>query len=244
MKILSKNIPIKYLYIISVAVILLISGLLYVTYAMFTANVSAGSVISLDTTLYYEFDVSGNQEFSIAGNSTTSFYVTVNNKTEGSIYYEVYYYTENDLTNVTIAEVVEDKSVTPIAPTTGGVLNKNTNIDIPIVIENKSNATLNITVGVVTGYVGNEVEYGTGIYPKGTKITSTYNKSDVIASCNSSDLEVSDVCEEKIVNGHLIKTCVVSDIELSPYQDESKANAPELADGMILWYIWIQLKSG
>ena len=121
MKELKERIPLKYLYVLSACIAILLSVGLYYTYAMFTANVSSGNVVNMDTTLKYNFDISGTQSFHIGKNSIASFYATINNTSNGTIYYEIYYSPSN-LTNVIIGEVVEDKTVTTIAPNTSGVL--------------------------------------------------------------------------------------------------------------------------
>ena len=154
---------------------------------MFTANVSSGNVVNMDTTLKYNFDISGTQSFHIGKNSIASFYATINNTSNGTIYYEIYYSTTNDLTNVII--------------------------------------------GVASGYVGNTITYGSNGYPNGTKITSTYNSSDITNSCASKIDTSGTDCTKKIVNGHLITYCPVEDVELQ--EDPSGANRPVLAEGMI-----------
>ena len=102
MKKLKKRIPLKYIYVFSACIAILLSLGLYYTYAMFTANVSSGNVVNMDTTLNYTFDVSGTQNFHISKNSVASFNFIVNNSSSGSIYYEIYYSTNNDLTDVII----------------------------------------------------------------------------------------------------------------------------------------------
>ena len=120
MKKLKKRIPLKYIYVLSAIIAILLSVGLYYTYAMFTANVNSGNVVNMDTALNYTFDVSGTQNFHVGKNSIASFNFIVNNSSNGSIYYEIYYSTNNDLTDVIIGEVVEDKTVTTIAPNTSG----------------------------------------------------------------------------------------------------------------------------
>ena len=147
MKELKKRIPLKYIYVLSACIAILLSVGLYYTYAMFTANVSSGNVVNMDTTLKYNFDISGTQSFHIGKNSIASFYATINNTSNGYIYYEIYYSSLNDLTNVIIGEVVEDKTVTTIAPNTSGILEKDKSITVPLVIANNSNNDIDITIG-------------------------------------------------------------------------------------------------
>ena len=231
MKKLKERIPLKYLYVLSTIIAILLSVGLYYTYAMFAANVSSGNVVNMDTTITYKFDINGTQNIHIGKNSVASFNVLVTNTTSGSIYYEIYYDTSNDLTNVIIGEVVEDKTVTTIAPNTSRVLEKDKSITVPLVIANNSNNDIDIVVGLVSGYVGNTITYGSNNYPNGTKITSTYNSSDITNSCASKIDTSGTDCTKKIVNGHLITYCPVEDVELQ--EDPSGANRPVLAEGMI-----------
>ena len=183
MKELKKRIPLKYIYVLSAIIAILLAVGLYYTYAMFTANVSSGNVVNMDTTLNYTFDVSGTQSFHVGKNSVASFNFIVNNSSNGTIYYEIYYSTNNDLTDVIIGEVVEDITTTTEALNTSGNIDKDNRKTIPLVIANNSNNDIDITIGVVTGYVGNTITYGSNNYPNGTKITNTYNKSDITNSC-------------------------------------------------------------
>ena len=231
MKKLKERIPLKYIYVLSACIAILLSVGLYYTYAMFTANVSSGNIVNMDTTITYKFDINGTQNIHIGKNSVASFNVLVTNTTSGSIYYEIYYDTSNDLTDVIIGEVVEDKTVTTIAPHTGGVLEKNKSITVPLVIANNSNNDIDVVVGLVSGFVGNTITYGSNNYPNGTKITNTYNSSDIKSSCASKIDTSGTDCTKKIVNGHLITYCPVEDVELQ--EDPSGANRPVLADGMI-----------
>ena len=230
MKKLKGRIPLKYIYVLSTIIAILLSVGLYYTYAMFTANVSSGNVVNMDTTITYKFDINGTQNIHIGKNSVASFNVLVTNTTSGSIYYEIYYSTNNDLTDVIIGEVVEDKTVTTIAPNTSGVLEKDKSITVPLVIANNSNNDIDITIGVVTGYVGNTINYGTNNYPNGTKITNTYNLSDIKSSCEGS-ATVDDSCIKKYEDGYMSYYCLTDKQKLD--EDPSGANRPVLAEGMI-----------
>ena len=230
MKKLKERIPLKYIYVLSIIIAILLSVGLYYTYAMFTANVSSGNVVNMDTTITYKFDINGTQNIHIGKNSVASFNVLVTNTTSGSIYYEIYYSTNSDLTDVIIGEVVEDKTVTTIAPHTSGVLEKDKSITVPLVIANNSNNDIDITIGVVTGYVGNIITYGSNNYPKGTKITNTYNHSDIKSSCEGS-ATVDDSCIKKYEDGYMSYYCLIDKQKLD--EDPSGANRPVLAEGMI-----------
>ena len=230
MKKLKKRIPLKYIYVLSTIIAILLSVGLYYTYAMFTANVSSGNVVNMDTTLNYTFDVSGTQNFHVGKNSVASFNFIVNNTSNGSIYYEIYYSTNNDLTDVIIGEVVEDKNTTTVAPNTSGNIDKDNRKTIPLVIANNSNNDIDVVIGVVTGYVGNTINYGSNNYPNGTKIISTYNLSDIKSSCEGQIGDTSN-CIEKIENGKKNYYCLSKSEDL--VEDPSGANRPVLAEGMI-----------
>ena len=227
---LKERIPLKYIYVLSACIAILLSVGLYYTYAMFTANVSSGNVVNMDTTLNYTFDVSGTQNFHVGKNSIASFNFIVNNSSNGSIYYEIYYSTNNDLTDVIIGEVVEDKNTTTVAPNTSGNIDKDNRKTIPLVIANNSNNDIDVVIGVVTGYVGNTINYGTDNYPNGTKITNTYNLSDIKSSCEGQIGDTSN-CIEKIENGKKNYYCLSKSEDL--VEDPSGANRPVLAEGMI-----------
>ena len=230
MKKLKERIPLKYIYVLSACIAILLSVGLYYTYAMFTANVSSGNVVNMDTTITYKFDINGTQNIHIGKNSVASFNVLVTNTTSGSIYYEIYYSTNNDLTDVIIGEVVEDKTVTTIAPNTSGVLEKDKSITVPLVIANNSNNDIDVVIGVVTGYVGNTINYGSNNYPNGTNITNTYNLSDIKSSCEGGT-NAGDNCIVKLENGIKTTYCETSSEQVS--EDPSGANRPVLAEGMI-----------
>ena len=230
MKKLKERIPLKYIYVLSACIAILLSVGLYYTYAMFTANVSSGNVVNMDTTLNYTFDVSGTQNFHISKNSIASFNFIVNNSSNGSIYYEIYYSTNNDLTDVIIGEVVEDKNTTTVAPNTSGNIDKDNRKTIPLVIANNSNNDIDVVIGVVTGYVGNIITYGSNNYPNGTKITNTYNLSDIKSSCEGQIGDTSN-CIEKYEGDTKYIYCLSGTETLEG--DPSGANRPVLAEGMI-----------
>ena len=230
MKKLKERIPLKYIYVLSACIAILLSVGLYYTYAMFTANVSSGNVVNMDTTLKYNFDISGTQSFHIGKNSIASFYATINNTSNGSIYYEIYYSSSNELTNVIIGEVVEDKNVTTIALNTWGNIDTGVSKDVPLVIANNSDNDIDIIIGVASGYVGNTITYGSNGYPNGTKITNTYNSSDITNSCEAGT-SVGDNCIIKIENGKKVTYCPTLTEDL--VEDPTGANRPVLAEGMI-----------
>ena len=227
---LNKRIQLKYIYVLSACITILLSVGLYYTYAMFTANVSSGNVVNMDTTLKYNFDISGTQSFHIGKNSIASFYATINNTSNGTIYYEIYYSTTNDLTNVIIGEVVEDKTVTTTALNTRGNIDTGVSKDVPLVIANNSNNDIDVVIGVASGYVDNTITYGSNGYPNGTKITSTYNSSDITNSCEGQIGDTSN-CKVEIENGKKNYYCLSKSEDLE--EDPTGANRPVLAEGMI-----------
>ena len=227
---LKGRIPLKYLYVLSACIAILLSVGLYYTYAMFSANVSSGRVVNMDTTLKYNFDISGTQSFHIGKNSIASFYATINNTSNGTIHYEIYYSSNSDLTNVIIGEVVEDKTVTTKAPNTSGNLDTGVSKDVALVIANNSDNDIDVVIGVVTGYVGNTINYGSNNYPNGTNITNTYNLSDIKSSCEGGT-NAGDNCIVKLENGIKTTYCETSSEQVS--EDPSGANRPVLAEGMI-----------
>ena len=232
MKELKKIIPLKYIYVLSAIIAILLSVGLYYTYAMFTANVSSGNIVNMDTTITYKFDINGTQNFHIGKNSIASFNVLVTNTTSGTIYYEIYYDTSNDLTDVIIGEVVEDKTITTEALNTSGNIDKDNRKTIPLVIANNSNNDIDVVIGIVSGFVGNTITYGSNNYPNGTKITNTYNNSDITNACESGT-SVGDTsnCIEKYEGDTKYIYCLSSTETLEG--DPSGANRPVLADGMI-----------
>ena len=230
MKELKKRIPLKYIYVLSACIAILLSVGLYYTYAMFTANVSSGNVVNMDTTLKYNFDISGTQSFHIGKKNIASFYATINNTSNGSIYYEIYYSSSNDLTNVIIGEVVEDKNTTTTALNTSGNIDTGVSKDVPLVIANNSDNDIDIIIGVASGYAGNTITYGSNGYPNGTKITNTYNSSDIKASCEGQIGDTSN-CKVEIENGKKNYYCLSKSEDLE--EDPTGANRPVLAEGMI-----------
>ena len=227
---LKERIPLKYLYVLSACIAILLSVGLYYTYAMFTANVSSGNVVNMDTTLKYNFDINGTQNIHVGKSSVASFNVLVTNTTSGSIHYEIYYSTNNELTDVIIGEVVEDTTITTTALNTSGNLDTGVSKDVPLVIANNSDNDIDVIIGVVSGYVGNTITYGSDGYPSGTKITSTYNLNDITNSCEGQIGDTSN-CITKIENGYENIYCL-SESNLIK-EDPTGANRPVLAEGMI-----------
>ncbi|MGM9849077.1 MAG: hypothetical protein ACI312_04955, partial [Bacilli bacterium] len=123
-----------------------------------------------------------------------------------------------------------DKTTTTEAQNTSGVLEQDKSITVPLVIANSSNNDIDVIIGIVSGYVGNTITYGTDNYPSGTKITSTYNLSDITNSCEGGT-SVGDNCIIKIENGKKVTYCPTLTEDL--VEDPTGANRPVLAEGMI-----------
>ncbi|MCI6002185.1 MAG: hypothetical protein MRZ37_03450, partial [Tenericutes bacterium] len=138
--------------------------------------------------------------------------------------------TTNDLTNVIIGEVVEDTTITTTALNTSGNLDTGVSKDVALVIANNSDNDIDVIIGIVSGYVGNTITYGSDGYPSGTKITSTYNLSDITNSCEGQIGDTSN-CITKIENGYENIYCL-SESNLIE-EDPTGANRPVLAEGMI-----------
>ena len=220
--------PLKYLYIISACMVIVLCGWLCYKYIK---GDKFDNVVKLDTTLNYTFDVSGTQVFHIEKNSIASFNYVISNTHKESLYYEIYYNTSNNLTGVIIGEVVEDKAKVTESVNTSKVLGKGKSIKVPLVIVNNSNNDIEISVGVILSSVDKEITYGSNDYPNGTKITSIYKLRDIKESN----------CFEKIENEIKVTYCVTEKKEEDTSipsesiqtRDISGANSPVLAEGMI-----------
>ena len=111
MRILKKQIPLKYLYLLGVMVIVLVSIGLYQTYAMFTANVDSGNALNLVADVTYDLGINGTQNFTVSPDSSLAFNAQLSNNTNDSIYYEIYYSSNDDLNDVIVAELVDMSNI-------------------------------------------------------------------------------------------------------------------------------------
>ena len=103
---------------------------------------------------------------------------------------------------VTIAEVTDSSSISK------GQLNANSEITIPIFIENTSSSEVKIEVGVVTGYATESQGVAQLIYDNGKNpISNTISTNEVGTSGCSSTMECTDECSSKLINGEWIKYC-------------------------------------
>ena len=153
--------------------------------------------INTNPTRYHFFLVS--KKFSINNivnaNSIYSFNVLVKNTTGYSAHFEIYYASNDDLTDVIIAEVVEDKTITTTALNTSFDLDNNNSKTIPLVIVNNSNTNKNISINIAKGFINNNITYNNNE----TKITNTYSLIDVTNKCDIIDMN--DCIEASNDNG-------------------------------------------
>ncbi|MGM9848186.1 MAG: hypothetical protein ACI312_00330 [Bacilli bacterium] len=205
MNILKKQIPLRYLYLIGVLVLILISLGLYVTYAMFTADINDDKVLSIESNVTYDFGINGTQSFNVGAHTNVLFNANIINNSENEVYYEIYYTSNDNLTDTIIAELVEDTSSTTSAPNTSGNLTNGSNKTVYIGLINTGDTSVNVTIGVVNTSVGDSITYGSNNYPSGYKITTVYNISEVSDSCNAKN------CITRIENGEEKTYCPVSD---------------------------------
>ena len=205
MNILKKQIPLRYLYLIGVLVLILISLGLYVTYAMFTADINDDKVLSIESNVTYDFGINGTQSFNVGAHTNVLFNANIINNSENEVYYEIYYTSNDNLTDTIIAELVEDTSSTTSAPNTSGNLTNGSNKTVYIGLINTGDTSVNVTIGVVNTSVGDSITYGSNNYPSGYKITTVYNISEVSDSCNAKN------CITRIENGEEKTYCPASD---------------------------------
>ena len=139
-----KTIPLKYIYLTTAAIAVVLTVVLYKTYAMYNVNTNSGGGLNDQNVKTYNFDINSSQNFIVNANSIYSFNVLVKNTTGYSAHFEIYYASNDDLTDVIIAEVVEDKTITTTALNTSFDLDNNNSKTIPLVIVNNSNTNKNI----------------------------------------------------------------------------------------------------
>lgn len=175
---LIKQLPLKWIYLTSAMIVILITLVLYRTYAMYNVNTNSGSSYNSQFVKTYNFDINSNQNFTVAANSIYSFNVLVKNTTNGNAYFEIYYSTD-DLANVVVAEVVNDTSLTPSALNTSFTLESSASKVVPLVILNNSSNEVNVSINIAKGFGGNSLSYN------GTKVSQTYNISDITNKCDS-----------------------------------------------------------
>ena len=192
-------------YLISVIVMGLIVLSLYSTYAMFTSSVETNDVVSMDTVMNYTFKINGTQELTISSKSKLRFNAIIQNDMTNKISYGLYYKMFSPTTlpsGVTIAEITDSNSLIK------GQLNQNSEITIPIIIENSSENEIKVEIGVVTGYATETQGVAQLVYDNGKiPITDIVNPSNITGNSCSSTLECNEECEVKEENGKYIEYC-------------------------------------
>ena len=225
----------KIIYLTGVIVVGLLFLTLYQTYAMFTSSVSSDTVINLDTTLNYKFKINTTQTFKVDANTVLHFNAIIENEMEGSIKYGIYHnYNLSSNTNVQIGEIVLDASTVTTSPNGTGVINASESKTVPIAIINNSNATIEVSFGITTGYTSNTLTYPANTYA----LVKTIDDDAIgSASCESNLTYNEEDCYEEIISGIKYTRCIITTGEETvPNLDTSGANAPVLADGMIPVY--------
>ena len=225
----------KAVYLTGVIVVGLLFLTLYQTYAMFTSSVSSDTVINLDTTLNYKFKINTTQTFKVDANTVLHFNAIIENEMEGSIKYGIYHnYNLSSNTNVQIGEIVLDASTVTTSPNGTGVINASESKTVPIAIINNSNATIEVSFCITTGYTSNTLTYPANTYA----LVKTIDDDAIgSASCESNLTYNEEDCYEEIISGVKYTRCIITTGEETvPNLDTSGANAPVLADGMIPVY--------
>ena len=225
----------KAVYLTGVIVVGLLFLTLYQTYAMFTSSVSSDTVINLDTTLNYKFKINTTQTFKVDANTVLHFNAIIENEMEGSIKYGIYHnYNISSNTNVQIGEIVLNASTVTTSPNGTGVINASESKTVPIAIINNSNATIEVSFGITTGYTSNSLTYPANTYA----LVKTIDDDAIgSASCESNLTYNEEDCYEEIISGVKYTRCIITTGEETvPILDTSGANAPVLADGMIPVY--------
>ena len=190
-----KTIPLKYIYLTTATIAVVLTVVLYKTYAMYNVNTNSGGGLNDQNVKTYNFDINSSQNFIVNANSIYSFNVLVKNTTGYSAHFEIYYASNDDLTDVIIAEVVEDKTITRTALNTSFDLDNNNSKTIPLVIVNNSNTNKNISINIAKGFINNNITYNNNE----TKITNTYSLIDVTNKCDIIDMN--DCIEASNDNG-------------------------------------------
>lgn len=197
----------KAVYLTGVIVVGLLFLTLYQTYAMFTSSVSSDTVINLDTTLNYKFKINTTQTFKVDANTVLHFNAIIENEMEGSIKYGIYHnYNLSSNTNVQIGEIVLDASTVTTSPNGTGVINASESKTVPIAIINNSNATIEVSFGITTGYTSNTLTYPANTYA----LVKTIDDDAIgSASCESNLTYNEEDCYEEIIDNLKYKKCTI-----------------------------------
>ena len=133
-------------YLLGLIVLGLISLSIYSTYAMFTASVETNDIVSLSaSTLPTESEIVEYERLTIKSKEKKVIEYTVNNNTDSSLYYGVWYEMINP------SSINEDIIIGKSEDTqndTLGQLSKGSNAKVLFVIENKTDSNIVVNVGV------------------------------------------------------------------------------------------------
>ena len=193
----------NYLLIVVIMGFLILS--LYSTYAMFTSSVEINNMVDMNTVMNYTFKINGTQELTVSSKSKLRFNAIVQNDMTGKISYGIYYKILNPSTlpdGVIVAEITDTTGVSQ------GQLIENSEITVPIIIENNSDIEIKVEIGVVTGYATETQGVNQLIYDNGkTPIVDTVNPNDISNNGCMSTLKCTEECEIKQENGKYIEYC-------------------------------------
>ena len=216
---------------------IIVGGLLsisfYSTYAMYVA-VQSDTSIDLTSNLNYEFNINDETSFTVPASSVIHFNAVVKNPYSGEIKYALYHNYTGTNSNITIGEVVNNKSTTTTAPNTAGTIAQNAQKIIPIAIINNSSSSITVSFGLLTGYTSNTLSFASNQI----QITDVVDNNDVAnVKCANEIVYNEESCYQRVENNILNTYCdILVNSVLDPNLDKSGANAPVLADGMIPVY--------
>ena len=216
---------------------IIVGGLLsisfYSTYAMYVA-VQSDTSIDLTSNLNYEFNINDETSFTVPAASVIHFNAVIKNPYSGEIKYALYHNYTGTNSNITIGEVVNNKSTTTTAPNTAGTIAQNAQKIIPIAIINNSSSSITVSFGLLTGYTSNTLSFASNQ----KQITDVVDNNDVANVKCANEIEYNEEsCYTKVENNIFNTYCdILINSVLDPNLDKSGANAPVLADGMIPVY--------
>ena len=216
---------------------IIVGGLLsisfYSTYAMYVA-VQSDTSIDLTSNLNYEFNINDETSFTVPAASVIHFNAVIKNPYSGEIKYALYHNYTGTNSNITIGEVVNNKSTTTTAPNTAGTIAQNAQKIIPIAIINNSSSSITVSFGLLTGYTSNTLSFASNQI----QITDVVDNNDVAnVKCANEIVYNEESCYQRVENNILNTYCdILVNSVLDPNLDKSGANAPVLADGMIPVY--------
>ena len=216
---------------------IIVGGLLsisfYSTYAMYVA-VQSDTSIDLTSNLNYEFNINDETSFTVPASSVIHFNAVVKNPYSGEIKYALYHNYTGTNSNITIGEVVNNKSTTTTAPNTAGTIAQNAQKIIPIAIINNSSSSITVSFGLLTGYTSNTLSFASNQI----QITDVVDNNDVAnVKCANEIVYNEESCYQRVENNILNTYCdILVNSVLDPNLDKSGANAPVLASGMIPVY--------